>query len=88
MVGEADEDHHGQGVWRYKVVGRTPGIADVEGELGRMELRCDFRRVVSKAEAGRAWKIPEEWGSCWMYVYGAPGSTFNLIEYGADAQTS
>jgi hypothetical protein len=32
-------------------------------------------------EKDRAWRIPPEWGDCSIYVFGEPGSTFQLLEY-------
>jgi len=82
-IGPAPEDHDGLGRWRYRVAGNQPGIIDVTGQLDRMKMRCDYKSVVSRDPTGKAWRIPKDWGSCWMYVYGKPGTTFSLVEYPA-----
>lgn len=80
-IGEAREEHDGAGIWLHKLLRRTAGIENVAGSLDRVELRCDWRRVKAKPENGRAWRIPSEWGDCSIYVFGEPGSTFQLLEY-------
>jgi hypothetical protein len=68
-------------MWLHALLRRTAGIEAVSGSLERVELRCDWRRVKAKPEKGRAWRIPPEWGDCSIYVFGEPGSTFQLLEY-------
>jgi TonB family protein len=80
-IGEAQEEHHGAGMWWHTLLRRTAGIEAVSGSLERVELRCDWRRVKAKPEKGRAWRIPPDWGDCSIYVFGEPGSTFQLLEY-------
>jgi hypothetical protein len=80
-IGEASEEHEGAGIWRHTLLRRTAGIEAVSGSLERVELRCDWRRVKAKPEKGRAWRIPPDWGDCSIYVFGEPGSTFQLLEY-------
>jgi hypothetical protein len=80
-IGEARDEHHGAGMWWHTLLRRTAGIEAVSGSLERVELRCDWRRVKAKPEKGRAWRIPPEWGDCSIYVFGEPGSTFQLLEY-------
>jgi hypothetical protein len=80
-IGEAREAHEGEGMWWHKLLRRTAGIEAVAGSLERVELRCDWRRVKAKPEKGKAWHIPPDWGDCSIYVFGEPGSTFQLLEY-------
>jgi TonB family protein len=80
-IGEAREEHDGAGMWWHTLLRRTAGIEAVSGSLERVELRCDWRRVKAKPEKGRAWRIPPDWGECSIYVFGEPGSTFQLLEY-------
>jgi TonB family protein len=80
-IGEAQEEHDGAGMWWHTLLRRTAGIESVSGSLERVELRCDWRRVKAKPEKGRAWRIPPDWGDCSIYVFGEPGSTFQLLEY-------
>ena len=84
-IGTAREEQHGAGVWSHTLLRRTAGIEEISGSLERVELRCDWRRIKAKPEKGRAWRIPPEWGDCSIYVFGEPGSTFQLLEYSSTA---
>lgn len=66
--------------WRYKPLRRAIEIADIDGELGNLELRCDWQRYVDQAREGVAWQIPASWGECSLVVHGKTGSTFTLVE--------
>lgn len=66
--------------WQYRPLRRAIEIADVDGELGNLELRCEWRRFVDQARAGVTWNIPESWGDCSLVVHGEAGSTFKLFE--------
>jgi len=84
-IGEAREEHDNAGTWRHTLLRRTVGIEEISGSLERVELRCTWHRVKAKPEKGRAWRIPPEWGDCSIYVFGEPGSTFQLLEYSSTA---
>jgi TonB family protein len=85
-IGEAHDEYEGAGMWWHTLLRRTAGIEAVSGSLERVELRCDWRRVKAKPEKGRAWRIPPDWGDCSIYVFGEPGSTFQLLEYASTSQ--
>lgn len=66
--------------WRYQPMRRAIEIADVDGTLGNLELRCEWQRFVDKARENVAWRIPASWGECSVVVFGETGSTFKLVE--------
>lgn len=66
--------------WHYDPLRRKVRIAEVDGELGNIELRCAWRRIVDKARPGKSWDLPEDWGDCSIIVFGEPGSSFTLYE--------
>lgn len=66
--------------WQYRPLRRAIEIADVEGQLGDLELRCEWQRFVDQAREGVTWNIPESWGDCSLVVHGEAGSTFKLYE--------
>jgi len=84
-IGEAREEHHGAGMWWHTLLRRTAGIEAVTGTLEWVEFRCEWRRIKAKPEKDRAWRVPPEWGDCTVYVFGEPGSTFQLLEYSSTA---
>jgi TonB family protein len=54
-------------------------FADVDGELQSVEMRCDHRRFEAPVSDLVEWHIPESWGTCFVEVYGKPGTTFNVL---------
>lgn len=66
--------------WQYQPLRRSIELADVEGTLDSIELRCDWQHYVDKASIGKAWQIPRDWGNCKVIVLGEPGTRFKLYE--------
>ena len=60
---------------------RIAGLDEIDGELDHVELRCDFHRGRAEPKAERALRMPEDWGTCFFYVFGEPGAQFRVIEY-------
>jgi TonB family protein len=44
-------------------------------------FKNEYKKASQLLEKSRAWRIPPEWGDCSIYVFGEPGSTFQLLEY-------
>lgn len=66
--------------WSYRLLRNRFSLAQVNGELGNLEIRCARNRVVDEAQMGVSWEIPENWGECSVIVFGSAGTTFNLLE--------
>lgn len=68
--------------WRYKPLRRQFRIANVDGNLNTIEFRCPWQRFVDGIEDTdeQTWEMPQEWGSCSIFVFGEPGSTFEFHE--------
>jgi TonB family protein len=66
--------------WFYAPYNRTVSLADIQGQLDDVILRCDRKTAIFKAEAGITWTIPKSWGECKVHVVGKPGATFKLID--------
>ena len=66
---------------RHGVMRNIIGIEDVEGSIDHVDLRCQYHRATWKPTPGKASRVPEKWGDCWLYVFGDPGTKFNVIEY-------
>jgi len=45
-----------------------------------MEFRCDWKQLVDQAREEVIWTVPDNWGECRIYAFGAPGTTFDLLE--------
>ena len=66
--------------WHYDPLRRNFSIAELDGSLKNIEFRCDWRRVVTEAEEGMTWQLPEHYGDCSVVVFGEPGTTFKFLE--------
>ena len=71
--------------WQYRPLRRAIEIADIRGQLGDLELRCEWQRFVDQAREGVTWIIPRNWGDCLLVVHGEAGSTFKLFEIPASS---
>jgi TonB family protein len=76
----AVDDEH-PSFWTHQPLRRQFGIEDVEGRISAVDLRCQWQRALITWNPEHAWRLPEDWGRCDIYVYGEPGTTFTLIEY-------
>ena len=65
--------------WSFKPLRDSFALADVSGELSRVDMRCDHKRFESIVSDEVTWKIPERWGGCYVYFYGDAGTTFDVV---------
>jgi TonB family protein len=73
-------------VWSHSLLRRDLTFHDVTGSLESLEFRCNGRRGVDASMTpGETWSLPEAEGNCIVYVTGAPGTTFTLVELPASA---
>jgi TonB family protein len=84
-LGPQREGAEGPVAWGHRLSRRIAGLDEIDGELDHIELRCDFHRVIAEPIAERALRMPEDWGTCFFYVFGEPGAQFRVIEY-ADSE--
>jgi hypothetical protein len=68
------------GGWWHKLSRSAFALADIQGELDTIELRCNNRREVYTAATDSTWNIPASWGRCSVHVVGDPQSSFTLVE--------
>ncbi len=66
--------------WDFRPVRRRLGLANVEGRLDSIEMRCDHKRFTSEVSDQVEWQIPESWGTCHFRVYGEPGTRFDVLQ--------
>jgi len=67
--------------WRADLVRNEFSLMEVEGSLHTLDVRCANKRHVYTIEEQSTWKVPVSWGSCSIYVFGEPKTTFKLVEY-------
>ena len=74
----------GEPLWSYTPVRRSFSFAEVDGNVERFEARCDNHRISADVEPNTQWSLPDEWGSCQVFVFGDDSATFDFIEHGDD----
>lgn len=75
VVGEFD-------YWVHDLLRRSFSVADIDGRLDLLDIRCDRgRRRYDAVAVDTVWRVPEEWGTCGIYIKGEPGARFVFREY-------
>jgi TonB family protein len=67
--------------WQHELLRRKFAFNDIKGDVGRFELRCDWKRVVDDVSTEKTWEVPMDWGWCQMFVFGEVGAKVTLVEY-------
>ncbi|MDJ0758367.1 MAG: TonB family protein [Woeseiaceae bacterium] len=70
----------GQALWAHKPSLRHFAIENIDGDIERVEARCDSGRLVAPIDSQEAWSIPEAWGDCEVFVFGEDGASFAFVE--------
>jgi hypothetical protein len=81
VVGYPGGATEGPANWEHTLLRREFGFARIEGQVDRFELRCDWRRVVGEVNTSDAWRVPDSWGNCDVFVFGDPGARVRLVEF-------
>jgi TonB family protein len=68
------------GTWRRKLIRRTFSFANIGGEVKSFRLACVTTDLDAVVDAEMQWTVPEQAGSCFIRVSGAPGATFKFVE--------
>jgi TonB family protein len=73
----------GEALWSYVPAWRQFSFDGIDADIGRFEARCDSGRVAGVAGPGPRWSLPDELGSCRLFVFGDEAATFELVEHRA-----
>ena len=79
---------NGSPLWTVGMLRREFSFSEATGSLERFELRCKGKRFSSPFSLESAWKIPESWGDCTLFVFGDEGATLKLVEYAGEPAAS
>ncbi|MGI9237484.1 MAG: energy transducer TonB [Woeseiaceae bacterium] len=71
----------GQPLWYYKPARRTFSFANLDGNVERIEARCETHRIRDDVEEGKSWTLAPEWGNCRVFVFGDDGASFDFVEH-------
>lgn len=67
--------------WSYVPERRIFSIADVEGRLRHIDVRCDRRTLKLDYQADVDWTLPAALGRCELDFVGRNGTSFSLYEF-------
>ncbi|KGJ98065.1 hypothetical protein [Thalassotalea sp. ND16A] len=68
--------------WHYALSRNEFSIANIEGELHKLEVRCANKRHVFTIAEDNLWHVPQSWQGCSVYIMGDDYSKFKFIEVG------
>ncbi len=66
--------------WSHYLSRNSFAIDSIEGELDKLDIRCDNKRFTYTVVSNNQWTIPKKWGKCQVLVEGKDASRFQLIE--------
>lgn len=66
--------------WHFRPMRRRISLANVDGRLDSIDMRCDHKRFTSDVSDQVEWQIPESWGTCRIHIYGESGTRFDVVE--------
>jgi hypothetical protein len=77
----AADVHIGRQLWRRALTHRTFTFGEVQGEIGRLEIKCGERTEELRYEDAAEWTLPEDWKDCDLRVEAPRGTTFTLYQF-------
>lgn len=80
------ECESGQAVWAHRPSRRHFTIENIDGNVERLEARCDNDRLIATVDLEAAWTLPADWGDCEVFVFGDEGAKFAFIESSETSQ--
>ncbi|XOV78582.1 MAG: energy transducer TonB [Aestuariibacter sp.] len=69
-----------KGYWSHRLARKQFDILVPEGQIDKVEIRCDNKRATYNSVEEHHFTIPDSWGHCRVYANGATGTEFTLIE--------
>jgi TonB family protein len=65
--------------WDFMPVRNDFTLSNINGTLGSIDMRCDNKRFESDVLEMVEWHIPDSWGTCYVQIFGDPGTTFDVL---------
>ncbi|NVK25073.1 MAG: energy transducer TonB [Gammaproteobacteria bacterium] len=75
-----DAEKSESGVWIHELARNQFAFNNLEGDIHKLEVRCDRKRSVFTFDINSSWQIPESWGQCTVFVDTANNTKFTLVE--------
>lgn len=67
--------------WSYKPARRIFTVANIDGSLKEIQVRCQRGNIELQYEADVDWTIPDSLGDCTLDIAGKNGTRFTLYEF-------
>jgi len=74
----------GKPLWSYVPARRTFSFSSLNGNVERFEVRCENERFSDSIATDKLWSLPEDSGSCRVFVFGDDGASFDFVEHSDD----
>ena len=74
----------GKPLWSYVPARRTFSFSGLNGNVERFEVRCEKERFSDSIATDKLWSLPEDSGSCRVFVFGDDGANFDFVEHSDD----
>jgi len=71
----------GNDPWKHPLTEHTFTIANVFGEIRKIEIECADGKQRLDYEIGVEWTVPNSWSSCVLQVRAKSETTFRLFEF-------
>ena len=65
--------------WTFIPIRNDFRLANITGTLETIEMLCDHKRFESAVSDRVEWHIPDDWGTCFVNIYGDLGTTFDVL---------
>lgn len=78
----------GRPLWHYYPARSEFSFANVSGNVESFEARCETSRISGDVEDGGQWTLPEAPARCEIFVFGADGASFEILEHASNETTA
>lgn len=67
-------------IWVYRPAFREFSFEATDDNVRSFEARCERGRIRDDVSTKRSWRLPDDWGTCEIYVFGEDAANFRLID--------
>ena len=78
----------GRPLWHYQPARSEFSFANLSGNVESFEARCETSRISGDVQDGGQWTLPEAPARCEIFVFGADGASFEILEHVSDETTA
>ncbi len=78
----------GRPLWYFQPVRSEFSFANVDGNVDSFEARCVASRLSGDVRDGGHWTLPEDPARCEIFVFGADGASFEILEHVTNETTA